>query len=125
MVRQGITHYTANVGTAALRAAICKKLETENGLHYAANEVVVSNGAKQSVWQGLLATCSPGDEVTPPQRALLQPVMSSFVDLISHLLTPSPICYFLVSSRPGNPLSHAFWKDILKGNTCCTLRPVR
>ncbi|KAK9863087.1 hypothetical protein WJX84_005564 [Apatococcus fuscideae] len=40
-LRQGITHYTANVGTAALRAAICKKLESENGLHYATNEVLV------------------------------------------------------------------------------------
>ena len=63
LVRQGITHYTANTGTAALRAAICAKFERENGLQYAPNEVVVSNGAKQSVWQGLLGTCSPGDEV--------------------------------------------------------------
>jgi aspartate/glutamate/aspartate-prephenate aminotransferase len=33
---------------------------------YAANEVVVSNGAKQSIWQAILAVVSPGDEVTHP-----------------------------------------------------------
>lgn len=61
--RTGITHYTPNTGTAALRSAIAQKLEQENGVSYAPNEVVVSNGAKQAIWQALLATCSPGDEV--------------------------------------------------------------
>ena len=63
--RTGITHYTPNIGTAALREALVKKLAEENGLSYAANEIVVSNGAKQSIWQGLLSVCSPGDEVFP------------------------------------------------------------
>ena len=35
----------------------------ENGLEYAANQIVVSNGAKQSIWQALLAVCSEGDQV--------------------------------------------------------------
>ena len=61
--RTGLTHYTPNTGTAALRAAIARKLMNENGLEYAASEIVVSNGAKQAIWQALLATCSPGDEV--------------------------------------------------------------
>ena len=65
-LRQGITRYTPNTGTSALRQAICKKLESENGLKYAANEIVVSNGAKQSIWQALLATCAQGDEVIIP-----------------------------------------------------------
>lgn len=51
------------MGTSALRNAIMEKLRTENGLRYAANEVVVSNGAKQSIWQAILAVVSPGDEV--------------------------------------------------------------
>jgi hypothetical protein len=38
----------------------------DNGLEYAADEVVISNGAKQSIWQGLLASVSPGDEVIIP-----------------------------------------------------------
>lgn len=61
--RQGHTHYTPNTGESALRAAIAEKLKTENGLTYAPDEIVVSNGAKQSVWQSILATISPGDEV--------------------------------------------------------------
>ena len=64
--RTGCTHYTPNTGTAAIRAAIARKLAEENGLTYAPNEVVVTNGAKQAIWQGLLAVCSPGDEVRHP-----------------------------------------------------------
>ncbi len=63
MRRTGQTHYTPNTGTAALRQAICAKLAAENGLEYAPGEVVVSNGAKQAIWQALLATCSAGDQV--------------------------------------------------------------
>ena len=62
-LRLGYTRYTPNTGTSALRGAICRKLADENGLHYAPDEVVVSNGAKQCIWQALLAVCSPGDEV--------------------------------------------------------------
>ena len=61
--RGGDTHYTANMGTLPLRKALQQKLQAENGLEYGTDEIVVSNGAKQAIWQGLLATCSPGDEV--------------------------------------------------------------
>lgn len=47
-------------GTSKLRKAICKKLEADNGLRYSPDEIVVSNGAKQSIWQAILATCAPG-----------------------------------------------------------------
>ena len=63
--RDGHTHYTPNAGLLALRSAICRKLEQENGLHYSPAEVLVSNGAKQSVWQAVAAVCAPGDEVGP------------------------------------------------------------
>ncbi|KAG2437246.1 hypothetical protein HXX76_005909 [Chlamydomonas incerta] len=65
-LRQGYTRYTPNTGTSALRKAICKKLKEDNGLEYSPDEIVVSNGAKQSIWQAVLATCSPGDEVVIP-----------------------------------------------------------
>lgn len=61
--REGQTRYTPNTGTSALRAAICDKLQQDNGLTYGPGDIVVSNGAKQSIWQALLATCSEGDEV--------------------------------------------------------------
>jgi len=65
-LKTGKTRYTPNTGTSALRQAICKKLKDDNGLSYSPDEIVVSNGAKQSIWQAVLATCCPGDEVIIP-----------------------------------------------------------
>lgn len=65
-LQQGKTRYTPNAGSSALRKAICKKLQEENGLHYKPDEIVVSNGAKQAIWQAIMSTCSPGDEVIIP-----------------------------------------------------------
>ena len=61
--RTGKTHYTPNTGTLALRQAISTKLKQENGLDYPPSQIIVSNGAKQSIWQALLAVCTEGDEV--------------------------------------------------------------
>lgn len=65
-LRDGFTRYTPNAGTSNLRKAICKKLQDDNGLIYSPEEIVVSNGAKQSCWQAVFACCSPGDEVIIP-----------------------------------------------------------
>ena len=65
-IRGGKTRYSPNTGTAELREAICAKLSRENGLTYEPSEIVLSNGAKQSVAQGVIATCGPGDEVIVP-----------------------------------------------------------
>jgi len=54
-----LTKYTAVVGTAALRQAIAHDLQSRKGLTYAPAEVVVSNGAKQSVVQALLTIVVP------------------------------------------------------------------
>lgn len=64
--RTGVTRYTPNTGTPALRAAIAAKLTNENGVATTPGDVVVSNGAKQAVWQALLAAVSPGDDVLIP-----------------------------------------------------------
>ncbi|CAK9273631.1 unnamed protein product [Sphagnum jensenii] len=65
-LRQGFTRYTPNAGTLEIRQAICHKLKEENGLSYTPDEILVSNGAKQSVMQAVVAVCSPGDEVIVP-----------------------------------------------------------
>lgn len=62
----GKTKYTPNTGTSSLRKAICNKLRTENDLEYSPDEIVVTNGAKQAIWQTVLACVSPGDEVIVP-----------------------------------------------------------
>ena len=65
----GKTKYSPNAGDAKLREAIADKLEKENGLKYdALSEIVLSNGAKQSVAQCVLATCGRADEVIVRRR---------------------------------------------------------
>lgn len=65
-IREGYTRYTPNAGTLELRSAICHKLKEENGITYTFDQILVSNGAKQSILQAVLAVCSPGDEVIIP-----------------------------------------------------------
>lgn len=65
-IRQGHHGYTVNPGNIELRKLICKKLKDENGLDYTPKQIVVSNGAKQSIGFSILATINPGDEVIIP-----------------------------------------------------------
>ncbi|KAK3211981.1 hypothetical protein Dsin_016687 [Dipteronia sinensis] len=65
-IREGFTRYTPNAGTMELRSAICHKLKEENGISYSPDQILVSNGAKQSILQAVIAVCSPGDEVIIP-----------------------------------------------------------
>ncbi len=65
-IEAGHTRYTPASGTEKLRQAICGKLQSENGLDYNPAQIVVSNGAKHSIYNVLLALCDPGDEVIIP-----------------------------------------------------------
>jgi len=71
------TRYTAPDGTDALKDAICAKFRRENGLAYAREQVTVANGAKQILFNALMATVMPGDEVLIPA-----PYWVSYVDLV-------------------------------------------
>ncbi len=62
----GETKYTAINGLPALCAAIAKKLEVENKLTYAPGQIVVSGGAKHSLFNVIMALCQQGDEVIIP-----------------------------------------------------------
>ena len=62
----GYTKYTPVNGLLELRQAIVNKLARENDLHYTVNQIVVSNGAKQSVYNLCMALLDPGDEVILP-----------------------------------------------------------
>lgn len=62
-IEQGETKYTPAPGTMELRKAICEKLKRDNGLEYAPGQIVVSNGAKQSLFNAFLVLLDPGDEV--------------------------------------------------------------
>ncbi len=66
-IDEGFTKYTPTSGTPELRKAISKKLERENGLSYLPQEIIVSCGAKHSLFNAILSLCNPGDEVLLPK----------------------------------------------------------
>ena len=65
-LEMGFTKYTPSSGTPELRQAIADKFKADNGLDYKPSQVIVSNGAKHSCYNAILATCQPGDEVIIP-----------------------------------------------------------
>ncbi len=62
----GYTRYTANPGIIELRRAIAEDLERDHGLSYATDQIVVSSGAKASLFFACMAILDPGDEVLVP-----------------------------------------------------------
>ncbi len=62
-IRLGKTKYTPPDGTPELREAVVAKFERENGLSYGLDQVMVSNGGKQVLYNGFLSVLDPGDEV--------------------------------------------------------------
>jgi len=73
----GFTKYTPSSGLPELRQAIAEKLAADNGLEYRASQVIVSNGAKHSCYNAILATCERGDEVIIPS-----PYWVSYPDMV-------------------------------------------
>jgi aspartate aminotransferase len=65
-LNKGLTKYTPSSGIPELRQAIAEKFAADNKIEYKASQVIVSNGAKQSCFNAILATCEPGDEVVIP-----------------------------------------------------------
>lgn len=65
-ITEGFHGYTMNTGMPELREAISEKLKRENNLSISADQIVLSNGAKQSIGFTILATINPGDEVLIP-----------------------------------------------------------
>ena len=74
---QGDTHYTVLDGTPALKAAIQLKFRRDNGLAFATNEITVGAGAKQVIYNALMASLNPGDEVILPA-----PYWTSYADMV-------------------------------------------
>ena len=73
----GHTHYTPAPGIPELRQAIAEHYTRHHGLKAGAADVVVSNGAKHSIHNALMAVCGPGDEVIIPA-----PYWVSYADLV-------------------------------------------
>jgi aspartate aminotransferase len=73
----GFTKYTPSSGLPELRQAIADKFAADNSLEYRPSQVIVSNGAKHSCYNAILATCEPGDEVIIPS-----PYWVSYPDMV-------------------------------------------
>ena len=65
-IRNNDTRYTAVPGTPALRQAIVAKMKRDHGLDYKPSQTVVTSGGKQIIFNAMLATLNPGDEVIIP-----------------------------------------------------------
>ncbi|MBN67019.1 MAG: aspartate aminotransferase [Rickettsiales bacterium] len=74
---RGQTKYTPASGTKELKEAICAKLKRDNELSYEPGEIIVGNGAKHVLFNALLATVNPGDEVLIPA-----PYWVSYPDMV-------------------------------------------
>lgn len=65
-IRNGNTRYTPTPGIIQLREAACEKFKRDNNLEYKPNNILVSNGAKHSLYNALCSVLNPGDEVIVP-----------------------------------------------------------
>lgn len=75
--RAGDTRYPPVDGTPALRAAIQRKFQRDNELHYEPDQILTAGGAKQIIFNAMLATINPGDEVIIPT-----PSWISYADIV-------------------------------------------
>ena len=105
---KGFTKYTAGPGMIELRQAICKKLSVENGLTFTPDQVLVSNGEKQSLYTACQALFDKGDEVI-----VFSPYWVSFPEFV-RLADAEPI---IVSTDPNNQFEPNFNELVSKINS--------
>ncbi len=139
-MRKGLTKYTAVAGILELRRAIAAKFKRENGLDYKPEQITVSCGGKQVLYNAFVATLDPGDEViipapywvSYPDMALLCEGTPVFIDCpaasgfklkpadLERAITPKT--KWLVLNSPSNPSGAAYSRDELKAVTEVLLR---
>ncbi|MDO6480361.1 pyridoxal phosphate-dependent aminotransferase [Shimia thalassica] len=139
-IAAGKTKYTAVDGIPELKAAICAKLKRDNGLDYAPNQVSVGTGGKQILYNALMATLNPGDEVvipapywvSYPDMVLLaggEPVIAAASLETNFKLTPeqleaaiTPKTKWLIFNSPSNPTGAGYSREELKALTDVLMR---
>ena len=131
-IRDGRTKYTNVDGTPELKAAIAAKFARDNGLTYAPNQISVNVGGKHTLFNALVATLEPGDEVIVPapywvsypdvvQFAGATPVIVKATAEQGYKLTPemldaaiTPRTKWLILNSPSNPTGAAYTADELR-----------
>ena len=132
-IREGKTKYTTVDGIPELKEAIAAKFARENGLSYKPSQVNVSPGGKPVIFNAMMATLNPGDEVivpapywvSYPDMVLLAggtPVFAPTTAASGFKLKPAeleavitPRTRWLILNSPSNPSGAAYTKDELKG----------
>lgn len=127
------TRYTDIAGTLALRRAVAQKFKRDNGLDYAADEILVGTGGKQVIYDALIATINAGDEVVIPT-----PCWVSYPDIVgladgTPVLLPcgpnqgfklrpeqleaaiTPRTKWLIVNTPSNPTGATYSAEELRG----------
>ena len=136
----GKTKYTAPDGIPELKQAICAKFKRDNGLDYTPAQVSVGSGGKQILYNALMATLNPGDEViipapywvSYPDMVLLaggEPVTVAASAENAYKLTPeqleaaiTPRTKWFIFNSPSNPTGAGYTWDELKGLTDVLMR---
>jgi aspartate aminotransferase len=128
-IEKGATRYTLMAGTVELRQAIAAKLERENGLVYAMNEIIATSGAKSAIYNAFAITLEPGDEVIIPAPYWVsypdmvlacegRPVIVACPEANGFKLTPAqleaaitPRTRWLLINSPSNPTGASYTAD--------------
>jgi len=131
-IRENFTHYTPNAGIPDLIAAIRTKFAADNGMEFSPSQILVSCGAKHSIFNALLALCNPGDEVIVPAPYWVSyPEMAKIADAVpvvvpttresGYRLTPealrrvlTPKSKVLILNSPSNPTGSVYTRDELE-----------
>ncbi|MGE3144080.1 MAG: pyridoxal phosphate-dependent aminotransferase [Pseudorhodoplanes sp.] len=139
-IRDGKTKYTAVDGMPELKAAVARKFKRENGLDYKPSQISIGTGGKQVLYNALMATINPGDEVIciapywvsyPEMVALAggEPVIAMATmengfklkpDVLERAITPKT--KWIVFNSPSNPSGAAYTRAELKAITDVLVR---
>jgi len=130
-LEMGFTKYTPSAGTPELRQALSDKFKADNGLDYKPSQIIVSNGAKHSCYNAILATCQPGDEVIIPapywlsypemvRLAGAEPVIVQTTEASGWKMTAeqlqdamTPRTKLVIINSPGNPTGAVYTREEL------------
>ncbi|PWE34179.1 aspartate transaminase [Maritimibacter sp. 55A14] len=139
-IDEGQTKYTAPDGIAELKSAICEKFRRDNGLDYDASEISVSTGGKQVLFNALMATLNPGDEVIVPAPYWVsypdmvrlcggEPVIVGATQEAGFRITPAqleaaitPRTKWLIFNSPSNPTGAGYGRADLAALTEVLMR---
>ena len=139
-IRDGKTRYTNVEGIPELREAICRKFKRENGLDYKPAQAFVAPGGKKVIYNAMMATLNPGDEVIIPA-----PYWVSYPDIVllaggkpvfveagidtKFKLKPealeaaiTPKTKWMIFNHPSNPTGAAYTRSELKALTDVLMR---